>query len=155
MTTTPAVLFVCVRNSGKSQMAAGLMRRAAAGRVEAYSAGTDPVQGLNALSVQSLREVGVDIGDEVPNPSIRVCCAASIWPKSASTSRPNSRTVNRGNPAGRRRDHHHGLRRRLPPLPGPPLRGMDLDDPAAIRPIREEIETRVRHLLAELDIPTN
>ncbi|WP_369009331.1 low molecular weight phosphatase family protein, partial [Nocardia barduliensis] len=49
-------------------MAAGLMRHAAAGRVEAYSAGTDPGQSLNALSVQSLLEVGVDISGETPKP---------------------------------------------------------------------------------------
>lgn len=62
------MLFVCVRNSGKSQMAAALMRRAAADRVRAYSAGTDPGPGLNALSVRVLEEVGIDIAGEAPKP---------------------------------------------------------------------------------------
>lgn len=64
----PAVLFVCVRNGGKSQMAAGLMRHAAGDDVEVHSAGTDPGPRLNMESVTSLREVGVDIGEEHPKP---------------------------------------------------------------------------------------
>ncbi|MGI5217669.1 low molecular weight phosphatase family protein [Nocardia sp. CA-290969] len=68
MTTAPMVLFVCVRNSGKSQMAAGLMHQAAGGRVVALSAGTDPGTKLNALSVAALGEVGVDIADGYPKP---------------------------------------------------------------------------------------
>ena len=63
---TPSVLFVCVRNGGKSQMAAGLMRKAAGGRVVAHSAGIDPGEKINALSAQALAEVGVDIASEVP-----------------------------------------------------------------------------------------
>ena len=63
---TPSVLFVCVRNGGKSQMAAGLMRKAAGGRVVAHSAGIDPGEKVNALSAQALAEVGVDIASEVP-----------------------------------------------------------------------------------------
>ncbi len=63
---TPSVLFVCVRNGGKSPMAAGLMRKAAGGRVVAHSAGIDPGEKVNALSAQALAEVGVDIGSEVP-----------------------------------------------------------------------------------------
>ena len=55
---TPTVLFVCVRNGGKSQMAAALMNAAAHGAVVAYSAGTHPGTSLNALSVQALAEIG-------------------------------------------------------------------------------------------------
>ena len=62
----PTVLFVCVKNGGKSQMAAGLMRRAAGDAVTVESAGTRAGAELNALSVQSLAEVGVDIGAERP-----------------------------------------------------------------------------------------
>ncbi len=65
---TPSVLFVCVRNGGKSQMAAGLMRRAAAGRVVAHSAGTNPGRSINALSAEVLTEVGADMSDGVPKP---------------------------------------------------------------------------------------
>ncbi|MEV4129255.1 low molecular weight phosphatase family protein [Nocardia sp. NPDC049707] len=68
MTERRSVLFVCVRNSGKSQMAAALMRHIARGRVEVHSAGTDPGQGLNQVSVQALAETGIDVGDEHPKP---------------------------------------------------------------------------------------
>ena len=62
----PRVLFVCVRNGGKSQMAAGLLRELGGQRFEVHSAGTDPGEALNALSVRALAEVGVDIAGEVP-----------------------------------------------------------------------------------------
>ena len=62
----PSVLFVCVKNGGKSQMAAGLMRRAAGDSVDVDSAGTKPAGAVNALSAQCLREVGVDITGETP-----------------------------------------------------------------------------------------
>lgn len=65
---TASVLFVCVKNGGKSQMAAGLMRHAAEGRVEVHSAGTAPGTALNALSVQALAEIGVDLTGEYPKP---------------------------------------------------------------------------------------
>ena len=64
--TTPSVLFVCVKNGGKSQMAAGLMRQRAGDSVRVYSAGTQPGASINSLSAQSLMEVGVDITDQVP-----------------------------------------------------------------------------------------
>ena len=64
----PSVLFVCVRNGGKSQMAAGLMRKAAGDRVVVHSAGTEPGARINALSAEALAEVGVDIAGEVPKP---------------------------------------------------------------------------------------
>lgn len=64
--TTPKVLFVCQSNSGKSQMAAGLMRQLAGDRIEVHSAGTDPGTALNALSEESLREVGADMSAEYP-----------------------------------------------------------------------------------------
>ncbi|MCF7547456.1 low molecular weight phosphatase family protein [Pseudonocardia sp. WMMC193] len=62
----PSVLFVCVRNGGKSQMAAGLMRHAAGDRVEVHSAGTDPGEKINALSAETLAEVGADMSGETP-----------------------------------------------------------------------------------------
>jgi len=64
----PSVLFVCVKNSGKSQMAAALMRKLAGDSVHVYSAGTQPGNGINKLSAESLAEVGVDISDETPKP---------------------------------------------------------------------------------------
>ena len=62
----PSVLFVCVKNGGKSQMAAGLMRKAAGDQVDVYSAGTKPGDAVNALSAETLLEVGVDISGETP-----------------------------------------------------------------------------------------
>jgi arsenate-mycothiol transferase len=64
--TTPSVLFVCVKNGGKSQMAAGLMRKLAGDTVRVYSAGTKPGTAINSLSADSLVDVGVDISAEVP-----------------------------------------------------------------------------------------
>ena len=64
----PSVLFVCVKNGGKSQMAAGLMRHLAGEKVHVDSAGTRPGAHLNAESVASLRELGVDISDQAPKP---------------------------------------------------------------------------------------
>ncbi len=66
--TTPSVLFVCVKNGGKSQMAAGLMRRIAGDSVDVHSAGTKPGGAVNALSAESLLEVGVDLSGEAPKP---------------------------------------------------------------------------------------
>ena len=62
----PSVLFVCVKNAGKSQMAASLMRKLVGDDVEVHSAGTVPGGALNALSVQVLQEVGADTADEHP-----------------------------------------------------------------------------------------
>jgi arsenate-mycothiol transferase len=64
--STPSVLFVCVKNGGKSQMAAGLMRQLAGDTVDVYSAGTTPGSAVNDLSAQALLEVGVDIAGEQP-----------------------------------------------------------------------------------------
>lgn len=64
----PAVLFICVKNAGKSQMAAGLMRQIAGDTVDVYSAGTKPGPEINALSADALAEVGVDITGEEPKP---------------------------------------------------------------------------------------
>ena len=65
---TPSVLFVCVKNCGKSQMAAGLMRKIAGNSVDVHSAGTKPGREVNKLPADSLAEVGVDISKETPKP---------------------------------------------------------------------------------------
>jgi arsenate-mycothiol transferase len=66
--TKPSVLFVCVKNAGKSQMAAGLMRKIAADSIDVYSGVTQPGTAINSLSAQALMEVGVDITDQTPKP---------------------------------------------------------------------------------------
>jgi len=68
MDQLPSVLFVCVKNAGKSQMAAGLMRKIAGDTVRIYSAGTKPGDAINDLSAEALSEVGVDITGETPKP---------------------------------------------------------------------------------------
>jgi arsenate-mycothiol transferase len=68
MNQQPSVLFVCVKNAGKSQMAAGLMRKIAGDTVHVYSAGTKPGDTLNDLSAQVTAEHGVDISGEKPKP---------------------------------------------------------------------------------------
>lgn len=67
-TDKQSVLFVCVKNGGKSQMAAGLLRKVAGDRIDVESAGTHPGSAVNTLSAQSLQEVGVDISDRTPQP---------------------------------------------------------------------------------------
>lgn len=64
----PSVLFVCVKNGGKSQMAAALMNSLADGTIEVQSAGTHPGDKINSLSAQSLAELGIDISGEIPKP---------------------------------------------------------------------------------------
>ena len=66
--TTPSVLFVCSKNGGKSQLAAGLMNQLANGSVTVYSAGTKPGKSLNPQAVESLTELGIDISSEHPKP---------------------------------------------------------------------------------------
>ncbi|TDL37317.1 low molecular weight phosphatase family protein [Arthrobacter nitrophenolicus] len=64
----PAVLFVCSKNGGKSQLAAGLMRQLAGSSVDVYSAGTKPGKDLNPLAVESLAELGISVEGEYPKP---------------------------------------------------------------------------------------
>ncbi|PPF63610.1 phosphatase [Clavibacter michiganensis] len=64
----PHVVFVCARNGGKSQLAAALLRYSAGDAMHVASAGTDPGSSLNALAVESLAELGIDVGDEHPKP---------------------------------------------------------------------------------------
>ncbi len=68
MSEMPAVLFVCVKNGGKSQMAAALMRHSAGDAVEVHSAGTAPGSAINAESAAVIAEVGADMSDQVPKP---------------------------------------------------------------------------------------
>ncbi|MBP2372041.1 arsenate-mycothiol transferase ArsC [Pseudonocardia parietis] len=137
MTDLPAVLFVCVRNGGKSQMAAGLMRQAADDRVEVHSAGTDPGETINALSAHALAESGADISGESPksiNPELlrRVDLVVTLG---------RDARVDAGDTE---------------------VRNWDTDEPSArgiegldrMRLIRDDIAARVDDLLAELTGPS-
>ena len=132
MTTasTPSVLFVCVKNGGKSQMAAGLMRQIAGGTVEVHSAGTKPGSAVNDLSAQALLEVGVDITGEQPK---------IVDYKLA-------RTVDLVVTLGR--EAH------LDEIPGTSVQNWDTDEPSdrgidgleRMRLVRDDIATRVKQL---------
>jgi arsenate-mycothiol transferase len=132
--TGPSVLFVCVKNGGKSQMAAGLMRRLAGGTVEVHSAGTAPGVAVNDLSARALLEVGVDVTGEVPT---LVDYALA-------------RTVDVVVTLGREV--------RLDPLPGITVENWDTDEPSErgvdglerMRLIRDDIAARVHRLYSSL-----
>ena len=116
MTDKPSVLFVCVHNAGRSQMAAGWLRHLAGDRVEVRSAGSAPADDRST-----------------PPPSRR-------WPRSASTSPASTpKLLDRRDRASLRRRHHDGLRRRLPVLPRQALRGL-----GARRPGRQGRRRRPR-----------
>jgi arsenate-mycothiol transferase len=133
----PSVLFVCVKNGGKSQMAAGLMRKLAGDRIDVYSAGTAPGSAINALSAQSLLEVGVDITGEHPKP---------IDPDLV-------REVDVAVTLGR--EAH------VEPVPGTRFENWDTIEPSGrgiegierMRLIRDDIDTRVQRLAEQLNPP--
>ena len=132
----PSVLFVCVKNGGKSQMAAGLMRKLAGDQIEVYSAGTAPGSVINTLSAQSLLEVGADITGEHPKP---------IDP---ALLREVDLVVTLGREA--RVDVPAGTR----------LQNWDIDEPSErgiegierMRLVRDDIATRVQRLAPELNL---
>jgi protein-tyrosine-phosphatase len=127
----PEVLFVCVQNAGRSQMAAGLVRLRSAGRVQVRSAGSDPAEDLNPAVVQALSEIGVDMGEEFPKPlTDEVVRAADVVV-----------TMGCGDAC--------------PIYPGKRYEDWELEDPAgkdldAVRRIRDEIDARVRALVDDL-----
>ncbi|VEG57834.1 protein tyrosine phosphatase [Mycolicibacterium aurum] len=137
MTQRPSVLFVCVKNGGKSQMAAGLMRQLAGGEIDVYSAGTAPGVAVNALSAESLREVGIDISMEKPKPI------------DAQVVRQVDVVVTLG------REAH------VEPVAGTRFENWDTDEPSdrgidsieRMRLIRDDIADRVRRLAEQLRIP--
>ena len=136
MSRKPSVLFVCVKNGGKSQMAAGLMRTVAGDDVEVHSAGTAPGSAVNALSAESLREVGVDLTGEHPKP---------IDPDLMSRM---DFVVTLGTEAT------------VDPVEGPTYLNWDTDEPSTrgiegierMRLVRDDIATRVDELAARLRI---
>ena len=131
MADVPAVLFVCTHNSGRSQMAAALLAREAAGRIRVTSAGSQPASQLNPAVVEAMAEIGLDISGEYPKPLTgeKVRAADVVI------------TMGCGDAC--------------PVYPGKRYEDWDLPDPAglpigAIRPIRDAIAGRVRALVSEL-----
>lgn len=129
--TKPAVLFLCVHNAGRSQMALGWFTRLAAGRADAYSGGSEPADQVNPSAVAAMEEVGIDITAEHPQ----------RWTDAMLRAADVVITMGCGD--------------ECPFVPGTRYEDWPLDDPAgqgveAVRPIRDEIERRVRALLVEL-----
>jgi len=130
----PAVLFLCVHNAGRSQMALGWFRFLARDRAVAWSGGSEPADTVNPSAVAAMAEVGIDITGEFPKPwTDEVVRAADVVV-----------TMGCGDAC--------------PVYPGTRYVDWELGDPAgqdvgAVRPIRDEIERRVRALLLELGVP--
>jgi protein-tyrosine-phosphatase len=129
----PEVLFVCVHNAGRSQMAAALLDRLGGGRVRVRSAGSEPARSLNPSVVEAMREVGIDISREFPKPlsdeAVRAADAVITM----------------------------GCGDSCPIYPGKRYEDWDLEDPAGkdlgtVRRIRDEIRVRVTRLLEELAV---
>jgi len=130
---TPAVLFLCVHNAGRSQMAAGWMRYLAGDRIEVFSGGSEPAEALNRGAVEAMAEVGIDITAELPMP----------WADEIVRAADVVITMGCGDAC--------------PLFPGKRYLDWELADPsgksvAEIRPIRDEIERRVRDLMADLGV---
>ncbi|MGH1524976.1 arsenate reductase ArsC [Leifsonia sp. L25] len=129
--TTPTVLFVCIHNAGRSQMAAGFMRELSGGRVEVLSAGSEPKDQVNPVAVQVMSEEGIDIADEQP----KVLTIDAVEESDVVITM--------------------GCGDTCPIFPGKRYEDWDLTDPAGrpaeeVRPIRDDIKQRVQNLLAEL-----
>jgi len=129
----PTVLFLCVHNAGRSQMALGWFTRLAGDRAVAWSGGSEPGKEVNQGAVLAMAEVGIDIAQEFPKP----------WTQEIVQAADVVITMGCGDAC--------------PIFPGTRYEDWDLPDPAgqdveAIRPIRDEIGRRVRDLLASLDV---
>ncbi|MET9112584.1 MULTISPECIES: arsenate reductase ArsC [Streptomyces] len=130
-TATPSVLFVCVHNAGRSQMAAAFLTHLAGGRVRVRSAGSAPADAVNPAVVDAMAEVGVDIAAEVP----KVLTVEAVQASDVVITM--------------------GCGDTCPVFPGKQYLDWELPDPAgqgveAVRPIRDEIEQRVRGLVDDI-----
>ncbi|HEX6115788.1 MAG TPA: arsenate reductase ArsC [Solirubrobacterales bacterium] len=133
MSDAPEVLFVCVHNAGRSQMAAGLLSKLAGDRVRVRTAGSEPADRINPMAVQAMAEVGVDLSREQPK-------------------RLTDESVHEADVV-----ITMGCGDACPIYPGKRYEDWELEDPAGkdletVRRIRDEIESRVRELLGELRI---
>jgi len=137
MDRNPSVLFLCVHNAGRSQMAAGWLEHLAGGVVDVLSAGSEPAELVNPAAVAAMDEVGIDLRARQPR----------RWDMADLEAADVVVTMGCGDTC--------------PVLPGKRYVDWPLDDPAgqgvdAVRPIRDEIEQRVRGLIAELGVePTD
>lgn len=126
-----AVLFLCVHNAGRSQMAAGFMRHLAQGKIDVFSGGSEPAEMVNPVAVAAMAERGIDISAEIPR----------LWADETLRAVDVVVTMGCGDTC--------------PVFPGKRYVDWDLDDPSGepietVRAIRDDIEKRVRGLLGEL-----
>lgn len=131
MSEKPSVLFVCIHNAGRSQMAAGFLSALAGGAIEVRSAGSAPADAVNPAAVEAMAEVGIDISTQ--NPKILTTDAVQASDVVITM----------------------GCGDTCPFFPGKSYRDWILEDPAgkgvdAVRPIRDQIKARVEGLIAEL-----
>ncbi|MDN0193505.1 arsenate reductase ArsC [Streptomyces sp. S.PNR 29] len=127
-----SVLFVCIHNAGRSQMAAGFLSHLAGDRIEARSAGSVPADQVNPAAVEAMREVGIDIADQQPKLLTTEAVQASDYVITM------------------------GCGDACPIFPGKKYLDWTLEDPAgkgveAVRPIRDEIKKRIDALISEID----
>jgi arsenate reductase len=135
MNDRPDVLFVCIHNAGRSQMAAALLDHYARGRVVVRSAGSEPADQINPAVLAAMAEIGIDISQELPKPLTDAAVHASDVVITM------------------------GCGDACPYYPGKRYLDWKLDDPAgrgidAVRPIRDQIDVLVRGLLADLTAPS-
>ncbi len=131
----PTVLFVCVHNAGRSQMAAALAAKLAGDRIAVRSAGSDPAEKVNPAAVEAMAEVGIDIHEELP----KLLTTDAVREADAVITM--------------------GCGDACPIFPGKRYEDWELEDPAgrdldAVREIRDDIERRVRALIGKLGIET-
>ena len=136
MTDRPTVLFVCVHNAGRSQMAAGFLTALSDGTVDVRSAGSMPGDQINPVAVEAMAEVGIDIASEQPK----------VLTDDAVKDSDVVITMGCGDAC--------------PFYPGKRYEDWELDDPAGqeletVRPIRDEIKARVEGLLRSLEMPSS
>lgn len=129
----PAVLFVCVHNAGRSQMAAGFLRAVAGDRVDVYSAGSEPADQVNQVAVAAMHEVGIDIVGQTP----------AILTTEAVRTADVVVTMGCGDAC--------------PVFPGKRYEDWELQDPAGlpledVRPIRDDVRARVERLVTSLSV---
>lgn len=130
-TTKPSVLFVCVHNAGRSQMAAGFLRDIAGDRIDVRSAGSMPADQINPIAVEAMSELGIDITSEQP----KVLTTEAVQASDVVITM--------------------GCGDACPFFPGKRYEDWKLDDPAgqgidAVRPIRDDIRARIEQLVSEL-----
>lgn len=131
MNTKPSVLFVCVHNAGRSQMAAAYLQRLSEGRIEVRSAGSAPADQVNPAAVQAMQEEGIDLSSQTP----KILTTAAVQASDVVITM--------------------GCGDTCPIFPGKRYEDWTLDDPAGqgiepVRKIRDEIRTRIEHLISEL-----